>query len=171
MSLEKLVGTIILYGSEEELLTLRTLMNDRHTYSLQNEANRRNAEERGARLLIAESDRDNRRRRMDLARAILDETQVHDLDLVAEIIWPDSSVPPVSEWSEEGMTRLTNALGGVSPNPVTTDPTQVPSSVLNPNAPCSRNPKIPHAHRWGPGMEPECIYGCGAKLLKSQSIL
>lgn len=37
---------------------------------------------------ITQSDRDNRRRRMDLARAILDETQVHDLDKVAEIIWP-----------------------------------------------------------------------------------
>jgi hypothetical protein len=37
---------------------------------------------------IIESDRDNRRRRMDIARAILDETQVHDLDRIAEIVWP-----------------------------------------------------------------------------------
>jgi len=38
-------------------------------------------------LAMAQSDRDNRRRRMDIAKVILDETVVTDLDAIAAIIW------------------------------------------------------------------------------------
>lgn len=38
---------------------------------------------------LTASDRDNRRRRMDIAAAILDETAVTDLEAIAGIIWPE----------------------------------------------------------------------------------
>lgn len=76
--------------SDNDALVLQTLIRTQLRLEHEND-------DQISKRLIAESDRDNRRRRMDLARAILDETQVHDLDAVAEIIWPttESEYAPV----------------------------------------------------------------------------
>lgn len=68
---------------------------------------------------ITANDRDNRRRRMDLAVAILDETQMHDLEALAEIVWlpRGSQHKPDSCWPERPL----------SIEPVTGDPTQRPT--------------------------------------------
>lgn len=60
---------------------------------------------------IALSDRDNRRYRMDLAMAILDETQLHDLDAISSIVRRRSDRPYITG----------------TPTPVVSDPTQVPT--------------------------------------------
>lgn len=174
----EILGALLLSHrlTEMEAMTLQAMMR----MALMRE---REGEERGARLLIAESDRDNRRRRMDLAMAILDETQVHDLDRVAEIIWPDNKQAAVSLrmecdgnhggpacadvdcWHREPEAWDRKTYGP----PVPGDPTQQPTR-MGPNARCPKNPEAPYVHVWGSGMEPECTFGCGAKLLKSQSI-
>jgi hypothetical protein len=69
---------------------------------------------------ISVSDRDNRRRRMDLAMALLDETQVCDLEAIADIVWlPRGQESKPEHWPESP----------ISTQPVMSDSTQVPTPV------------------------------------------
>lgn len=79
------------------------------------------------RAAIAISDRDNRRRRMDIARVILDESVVLDLDAIVEVICPAEDV---SQNFRRGMATATVHSSvdlEVSGEPVVSDPTQVPT--------------------------------------------
>lgn len=105
-------------------------------------------DEKQTQLDVTLQDRDNRRRRMDIAKVILDETQVCDLDRIAEIIWPVPSVETCNEeilgWGlncellhghpgphyNSGMSqRPSDATRIFNPStePVASDPTQVPT--------------------------------------------
>lgn len=64
---------------------------------------------------ITANDRDNRRRRMDIAMAILDESQVHDLEQIAATIWSVST------------DRIESVMvATLTPRPI--DPTQQPTA-------------------------------------------
>jgi hypothetical protein len=171
----KILGDLLLDArlTEIEAMTLQAMMR----MALMRE---REGEERGARLLIAESDRDNRRRRMDLAMAILDETQVHDLDKVAEIIWPNPIADEFAEVPESNAQRLAREMRegtvqfgmprtfgeanlGMSTEPVPGDPTQQPTRP-GPNARCPKNLVEPFNHQWSGAGRGVCLL-CGADYL------
>lgn len=75
---------------------------------------------------ITSSDRDNRRRRMDIALAVLDESALNDLDQIASFLWPY----PIANKFEEIPDRVPRPEFGSSGD---SDPTQVPT-ISQPDA-------------------------------------
>lgn len=113
--------------AEHAQFVLRDVRNSRE--QVKNQA--RQYDEISVQLNITSQDRDNRRRRMELAMTILDETQALDLDSIAVIVWPQ----PKSEHEifMAGFARGTQE--GLSPSPVYAPRTfGVPEEILRARA-------------------------------------
>jgi hypothetical protein len=94
----------------------------------------RRDERNNERFDITASDRDNRRRRMDIAREILNEESTFSLDTIAEIIWPNSTAHEFSEVPDREHAQQTESVSNWMENfgktpPVASDPTQVPTPI------------------------------------------
>lgn len=163
-----LLVMVMRLGSASDVTALRDLI-DRITVAEKREDRMMQlGENQETQLRITSQDRDNRRRRMELAMVLLDENQTLDLDSIAALIWPQ----PKSEHEIFMAGSVRGTQGSPSPHPIFAPRTfGAPTSVPGPNLLCPRNPAIPNQHQWGPGMEPECIFGCGVKLLMSQAII
>lgn len=115
---------------EEDLLALRNIVLTSRTYELAQEQSRRQAESFAAQLEITSQDRDNRRRRMELAMLILDEQQNVD----AEKLWQVATGHMVAitresydyytsrDYLQQSEPRLFGA-------PIAGDPTQQPTQI------------------------------------------
>lgn len=80
------------------------------------------ASERSTQLDVTIQDRDNCRRRMQICLAILDEQCMVNLDGIAAILWPEA----VEEHRQQ--SEATSQWMETFGEPVTTDPTQVPTA-------------------------------------------
>lgn len=88
-------------------------------------------------------DRDNRRRRMDLAMVLLDESRPVNLDSVAAIVWPGEN----SLAGQSGIAEVFDAHLTAKGVPVTGDPTQTPTQTPTPALVDQQTLPPPGAHR------------------------